>query len=213
MSKKKHYRAVVVGVSMGGVEALTVLLGGLPKDFPLPLLIVHHISADAVSDLASMLNSHCAIRVKEADAEETIAPGTAYLAPPNYHLLVERDGTVALSVDVPVNFARPSIDVLFESAADAFGPGVIGVILTGAGSDGAKGLSMLKDKRGLAVIQDPADADADSMPRSALAAVEADHVLPLKEMARLLCTLAEKEYGKAEEGCPMVKEQRDDRTR
>jgi two-component system chemotaxis response regulator CheB len=197
--RQKQYHAVVAGVSMGGVEALGILLGGLPGDFPLPLLIVHHVSPDAGSDLANLLNSHCTIRVKEADEDEPILPGTAYLAPPNYHMLVERNGTVALSVDAPVNFARPSIDVLFESAADVFGPGLIGIILTGAGSDGAKGLKMLKEKGGLAVIQDPADADADSMPRSALAAVNADYVLPLKEMVRLLCALAERERNKTEE--------------
>ena len=190
---QKQYHAVVIGVSMGGVEALTTLLGGLPKNFPLPLLIVHHISADSGSDLASLLCEHCAICVKEADDEETIAPGTAYLAPPNYHLLVEREGKLALSVDAPVNYARPSVDVLFESAAEAFGPDLIGVILTGAGSDGAHGLKTIKDKGGLALIQDPADAEADPMPRSALALVKADYVLPLKEIAPRLCVLAEKE--------------------
>jgi two-component system chemotaxis response regulator CheB len=192
---------------MGGVEALRMLLGGLPGDFPLPLLIVHHISADSGSDLANMLNAHCAIHVKEVDEGEQPASGTAYLAPSNYHLLVERDGSLALSVDMPVNFARPSVDVLFESAADAFGPGLIGVILTGAGSDGSKGLKMIKDKGGLAIIQDPADAEADPMPRSALAAVKADHVLPLKDIAPLLCALAEREYNKTEDGCLTVKEQ------
>lgn len=182
---------------MGGVEALRDLLGGLPSDFPLPLLIVHHLSADSGSNLASMLDAHCAIRVKEADDEEAITSGIAYLAPPNYHMLLERDGTLALSVDLPVNFARPSVDVLFESAAYAFGPALIGVILTGAGSDGAKGLKLIKDKGGLAIVQDPAEAEADSMPRSALAAVEADHVLPLQEICGLLCSLAAQGPGKA----------------
>jgi two-component system chemotaxis response regulator CheB len=201
MSKESQgqYRVIVVGVSMGGVQALRVLLSGLPKDFPVPLLIVHHISPDAGSDLANMLNALCAIHVKEAEEEETITSKTAYLAPSNYHLLAEKNGTLALSVDAPVNFARPSVDVLFESAAEAFGPGLIGVILTGAGSDGSKGLKRIKDKGGLAVIQDPADADVDSMPRSALAAVKADHVLVLREIAPLLCILAERENSKTRE--------------
>lgn len=186
----KRYGAVVVGVSMGGVEALRFLLGGLPEDFPLPLLIVHHVGSDSESALARMLDSCCAIRVKEAEEEETIKSGTAYLAPPNYHLLVERGRTLSLSVDIPVNFARPSIDVLFESAADVFGPALIGIILTGAGSDGANGLKRIKDKGGVAIVQNPADAEADSMPRSALAAVEVDHVLPLKDICRLLCRIA-----------------------
>lgn len=190
----KKYCAVAAGVSMGGVEALRVLLGGLPQGFALPVLIVHHISPDAGSELAKLLDTHCSISVKEADEGEVLAPGTAYLAPPNYHLLVERGGTLALSVDLPVNFARPSVDVLFESAAAAFGPGLIGIILTGAGSDGAKGLRVIKDKGGLVIIQDPAEAEAESMPKCAMAAVQADHVLPLKEIPRLLCALSEKRY-------------------
>jgi len=188
-----QYRAVVIGVSMGGVEALRVLLPGLPKDFPLPILIVHHISPDAGSGLATMLDQLCVIRVKEAEEGEHLASGTAYLAPPNYHVLVEKNGTLALSVDMPVNFARPSVDVLFESAAEAFGPALIGVILTGAGSDGSRGLRSIKDKGGLAIVQDPDDAAADLMPRSALAAVKADYILPLREMARLFCVLTDYE--------------------
>lgn len=186
----KRYGAIVMGVSMGGVDALGILLGGLPGDFPLPLLIVHHTAPDSESTLAGMLNGRCALRVKEADEEESITPGTAYLAPPNYHLLVDKGGTLALSVDAPVNFARPSVDVLFESAANAFGPALIGVILTGAGSDGAQGLKMIKERGGTAIVQTPEEAEAESMPRSALAAVEADHVLPLKDISGLLSALA-----------------------
>ncbi|MBI5848832.1 MAG: chemotaxis protein CheB [Nitrospirae bacterium] len=203
---RKQFCAVAAGVSMGGVEALSLLLGGLPAGFPLPLLIVHHISAASESDLAKLLKTHCAIQVKEADEEEKIMPGTAYLAPPNYHMLVERDETLALSVDQPVNFARPSVDVLFESAADVFGPGLIGIILTGAGSDGARGLKMIQDRGGLVIIQDPADAEADSMPRSALAAVRADYVLPLKEMPLLLCNLAQRQCKMTAEESQNVKE-------
>lgn len=203
---RKKFNAVVVGASMGGVEALGIVLGGLPGDFPLPLLIVHHISADSGSGLAGLLDVRCALRVKEADEEERIAPGTAYLAPPNYHMLVERGGTVALSVDPPVNFARPSVDVLFESAAEVFGAGLIGVILTGAGSDGGKGLKMIKDKGGLAIIQDPWEAEADSMPRNACAAVKADHVTALREIAPLLCSLAEMERREKEEDRRMQKD-------
>ena len=188
--RQQPYRAVAVGVSMGGVEALRILLSGLPADFPLPLLIVHHISAAPGSNLATILNEHSALLVKEADTDEAVTPGTAYLAPPNYHLLVERDETLALSVDPPVNFARPSVDVLFSSAADAFGSGLIGVILTGAGADGSQGLKMVKERGGLAIVQDPAEAEANGMPRSALAAVQADYVLPLRGIGPLLCRLA-----------------------
>ncbi len=199
------YCAVVAGVSMGGVEALRVLLGGLPPDFPLPVIIVHHTRPDSASDLAHLLNASATVAVKEADEGERLESGTAYLAPPNYHLLVERDGTLAFSVDTPVNYARPSIDVLFESAADAFGPGLIGIILTGAGSDGSKGLKVVKDKGGLAIIQDPLDANTDSMPRSAIAAVTADHVLALAEIAPLLCALA---GGDRRTGCRRLEEHR-----
>lgn len=187
---KRQYGAVVLGVSLGGVEALGLLLGDLPGDFPLPLLVVHHISPDAGSDMAQLLGRHCALQVKEADEEELAAPGTVYLAPANYHLLVERDGRLALSIDPPVNFARPSVDVLFDSAADAFGAALIGIVLTGAGSDGSRGLAKIKGMGGVVIVQDPADAAADPMPRSALAAVRADYVLPLREIAPLLCRLA-----------------------
>jgi two-component system chemotaxis response regulator CheB len=203
---RKTYRAVAIGVSMGGVEALRSLLGGLPGDFPLPIIIVHHIGPDTGSELALLLNRQCSLHVKEADEEETVAAGTVYLAPPNYHLLVEGDGRLALSTDPPVNFARPSVDVLFESAAHAYGPELIGIILTGAGSDGSRGLKTITDKGGLAIIQDPVDADADSMPRSALATVGTGHVLPLLDISRFLCTLAEKGDTKTEETCPPAKE-------
>jgi len=113
----------VIGVSTGGVSALKLLLGALPADYPLPILIVSHITPDADDGLAVLLNTFCAIRVKEADEREAIKPGTVYLAPANYHLLLERGGTLALSIDPPVNFARPSVDVLFESAAEGLWSG------------------------------------------------------------------------------------------
>ena len=180
------YRAMVVGVSTGGVQALRKLLGGLAADFPIPVLIVAHISPDADDGLAVLLDTSCAIRVKEADEGEPAVAGTVYLAPANYHLLVERDGTLALSVDPPVNFARPSVDVLFESAADAFGPALIGVILTGAGYDGSKGITYLQGKRGVAIVQQPGDAEMDAMPLAALQAVKADYVVTLAELPPLL---------------------------
>jgi two-component system chemotaxis response regulator CheB len=132
-----QFRAVVIGVSTGGVTALKRLLGGLPADFPVPVLIVAHIMPESDDGLAVLLDSLCAIRVKEADEQESMLPGVVYLAPANYHLLVERGGVLALSIDPPVCFARPSVDVLFESAAEAFGSELIGVILTGAGFDGS----------------------------------------------------------------------------
>lgn len=181
---------MVVGVSTGGVNALQKLLGQLPADFSLPLLIVQHIGADAGSGLAKLLDERCQLRVKEADEQDEILAGTVYLAPPNYHLLVERDGFLSLSADPHVSFARPSVDVLFESAAEVFGPELIGVVLTGANYDGSQGLKTIKQKGGVAIVQDPDDAEARQMPQSAIAATEVDYVVALDGMAALLRKLA-----------------------
>ncbi len=185
------FKAIVVGVSTGGVSALKIVLRALAADFPIPILVVAHIAPDSDDSLALLLNTLCAIRVKEADELEATVPGTVYLAPANYHLLVERDGHLALSVDSPVNFARPSVDVLFESAAEVYGPALIGIIMTGAGFDGSKGLLKIKSSGGVAIVQDPADAEMDSMPESALQLLKADHVVRLKEIPGLLSRLAE----------------------
>lgn len=187
---RASYRAAAIGVSSGGLQALTALLGRLPADLPLALLIVQHLGADAGDGLARLLDQRCALRVKEADEGEAVRPGTAYLAPPNYHLLVENDGVLALSVDPPVSFARPSIDVLFESAAMVFGPQLIGIVLTGANADGSAGLRTIKAYGGLAVVQDPAEAEATPMPLAALAATPVDHILALQQIADLLIELA-----------------------
>lgn len=187
---RPSYRAVALGVSSGGLQALSLLLGRLPADFALPVLIVQHLGADAGDGFARLLDQRCAVRVKEADEGEVIRPGTVYLAPPNYHLLVENGGVLALSIDPPVSYARPSIDVLFESAAMAFGPELIGIVLTGANSDGSRGLRTIKQYGGLTVVQDPAEADAAPMPLAALAASPVDHVLTLDQIADLLRELA-----------------------
>ena len=131
--------AVVIGASAGALEALSSLLPALPSDYRLPILIVVHLPPDKTSLLAELLRARCAIRVREAEDKEPIEPGVVYFAPPDYHLLVEQDRRLSLSDDEPVLFSRPSIDVLFESAADAYGGGLIGVVLTGANSDGANG--------------------------------------------------------------------------
>lgn len=183
-------KAVAIGVSTGGVQALKTLLGRLPADFPLPVLVVQHISPDAGNGMAKLLDDLCSIRVKEADEHDLILPATVYLAPPNYHLLVEKAGTLALSADPHVSYARPSVDVLFESAAAVFGSGLIGVILTGANHDGGRGAHAVKRRGGIVVVQDPADAEARQMPEAALAATEADHVVALDGMAALLMRLA-----------------------
>lgn len=182
------YSVVVIGVSAGGFEALKKLLGALPADFSLPILIVQHLRSGTGS-LADSLQHFCSIRLKEADEGEVIAPGTAFFAPADYHLLVERGGILSLSVDPPVRYARPSADVLFESAADAFGKGVIGVVLTGANDDGSKGLQSIKAEGGTVIVQDPDDAEVAQMPLSALKTTTADHVLSLAQIPAMLCTL------------------------
>ncbi len=192
MTALPKFRAVVIGVSSGGVQALSALLGTLPADFALPILIVQHIGPDAGDGLARLLDSQSPLHVKEADEMEQPAPGHVYLAPPNYHLLVEPDGHLALSADLPVSYARPSVDVLFESAAEAFGPALIGIILTGANHDGSRGLAHIKARGGLAIVQDPADAEAPQMPLAAIAALAAssvDHVVALAALPALLVTL------------------------
>jgi two-component system, chemotaxis family, protein-glutamate methylesterase/glutaminase len=192
MPDNGRYKAIVIGISTGGVGTLKSLLGALPGDFPLPILIVQHISPETGDRMAALLDQLCEIHVKEADEQEVPLPGTVYLAPPNYHLLVEPDGRLGLSTDPPVNFARPSVDVLFESAADAWGSGVIGVVLTGAGYDGARGLQRIKAKGGVTVAQDPEDATASSMPRTAVTQVQPAYVVPLASLPQLFINLSEK---------------------
>lgn len=180
------FQVIAIGVSTGGVTALRKLLGELPSNFAVPLLIVQHISPEAGDGLARLLDEQCAIHIKEADEGEKICPGTAYIAPPNYHLLVSAGGELNLSIDPPVSYARPSVDVLFESAAKAFGATAIGIILTGANHDGSQGLKCIHQAGGVSIVQDPADAEAAEMPKAAIAAAQVDHVIPLSEIAPLL---------------------------
>ncbi|MES2015714.1 MAG: chemotaxis protein CheB [Pseudomonadota bacterium] len=190
MNAAPRFRAVVLGVSTGGVDALKRLLPALPAGFALPILIVIHIAPGSSDGLARLLDGLTQIRVKEADEGELAVPGVAYVAPANYHLLVEPDGRLGLSTDSPVNCARPSVDVLFESAALCYGAGLIGVILTGAGGDGAPGLACVARLGGFTIVQEPGDAQMDSMPSAALAALSADRVVALDALAALLAELA-----------------------
>lgn len=183
-------RAVVIGASAGAIQALTTILPALPADFPLPILVVVHVPADRENILAPLFEKKCRMKVGEAEDKEPAAPGTIFFAPSDYHLLVESDGTLSLSSDEPVMHSRPSIDVLFESAADAFGPAVVGVVLTGANSDGAAGLKAIVDAGGAAVVEDPAGAFADAMPMAALRLCPDARVAKLDAIADLLMELA-----------------------
>lgn len=189
MTTPAIYAVVVIGVSAGGLEALRELLGGLPADFPLPVVIVQHLRPGDEGTLPGSLQRSSPLRLKEAEEGERIAAGTVYFAPANYHLLVEDDRTLALSIDPRVRFARPSVDVLFESAADAFASGVIGIVLTGANDDGSAGLARIKERGGTTIVQDPADAAVDQMPLSALRRSTVDYVLPLRQLPELLLQL------------------------
>jgi two-component system chemotaxis response regulator CheB len=179
------YGIVVVGASAGGAQSLAALLSGLPRGFPLPVVAVLHRGPDSTDTLTESLQRSSVLRVTEAQDKEPLVPGTVYLAPPDYHLLVEKDN-LALSTEGPVHWSRPSIDVLFESAADTWAEQTIGVILTGANADGAQGLARIKRRGGLAVVQDPSEAQCRAMPDAAIAAAKVDRILPLAEIARLL---------------------------
>jgi two-component system chemotaxis response regulator CheB len=193
MPELHRFKAIVIGISTGGVETLKELLGALPKDFSLPILVVQHISPESGSGMAHLLDELCDIHVKEADEQELPAGGAVYLAPANYHLLVEPDGRLGLSTDPPINFARPSVDVLFEAAAEAFGRGLIGAVLTGAGSDGSRGLKRIKELGGITVVQDPNDAAANSMPQNAIMAVKPDYIVNLASLPQLFINFSKRE--------------------
>ncbi|WP_213661996.1 chemotaxis protein CheB [Stutzerimonas stutzeri] len=178
--------AVVIGTSAGGLAALSVLVAGLEATFRLPLLVVQHIPSGVPTQLAEIFRRKTGLHVKEADEKERVRGGTLYFAAPGYHLLVEQDTSLSLSQDDSVHFSRPSIDVLFESAADAWGERVAGILLTGANEDGAAGLEAIHRAGGLTIVQDPDEAEVDSMPRAALQRFAPDYILPLRDIHRLL---------------------------
>ncbi|MCW3127453.1 MAG: cheB3 [Bacteroidetes bacterium] len=186
MSDGGKYDAIVIGVSAGGLKALRFLIPELPVGFQIPIVIVQHISAHSDGSWIHLLSKEGNRIIKEADEKEEIKKEVIYVAPPNYHLMIERDKTFALDIDEKVNYARPSIDVLFESAAEAYRDRLIGIILTGSGADGAKGLKRIKDRGGLTIAQDPAEAESASMPTAAIAATQVDHILSLRDIVDLL---------------------------
>jgi len=178
--------AVVIGCSAGGLEALREILPGLPADFPVPVIVVAHSGMDGDLLMAEVLERDCPLRVSGASEKEVAVPGHVYIAPGGYHLLIEADGSFSLSVDPKVCNCRPSIDVLFESAADAYGERLIGVLLTGANHDGSRGLLAIRRAGGVGVVQDPATALVATMPQAAIDIDGADHVVPLRDIAGFL---------------------------
>ncbi|MBT2295924.1 chemotaxis protein CheB [Pseudomonas fluorescens] len=186
---RSSIEAIVVGASAGGVEALLKVFGQLPKGFGLPILVVLHLPDERDSQMAHVFNHRLAVPVQEARDKQDIEPGTLYVAAPGYHLSVEADRSLSLSLEAPVHHSRPSIDVLFESAADVFGPNLLAVVLTGANNDGARGLAKVRELGGITVIQDPAEAQVSTMPEAALALQEPDHLLTLQGIGQLLAAL------------------------
>jgi len=190
-----NYEAIVIGVSSGGLNAMKVMFSCLPKEFNTPIIIVQHIGSQSENLWISLLNDKSNLYIKEEDEKESIEQGKVYIAPSNYHLLIERDKTFSLTIDERVNYARPSIDVLFESAAEAYKSKLIGVILTGSNNDGTNGLKRIKEYGGLTIVQDPATSESSYMPASAIAVVQMDYILTLENIIKLLIKIdAQKEY-------------------
>jgi two-component system, chemotaxis family, protein-glutamate methylesterase/glutaminase len=184
-----RYGAIVVGVSAGGMDALSRLFCLISNDFGLPIVVVQHLHASSNGYLAEFLGNKTPLYVKEVEEKFKIQPGTIYLCPSNYHLLIEADETFALSIDEKVNHTRPSIDVLFESAARVWSQRLIGIILTGANRDGAEGIRRIKACGGLTIAQDPATAESPFMPQAAIDTGCVDKVLSLEGIRDFLNSL------------------------
>ncbi|HVE78227.1 MAG TPA: chemotaxis protein CheB [Gemmatimonadaceae bacterium] len=181
----KRYTIAVLGMSWGGLHALRTIAAALPADFPVPLLAVQHRHKDSDSALRELVQDRCALTVCEVEDKQPINPGFLYIAPPDYHTLVEGKH-FSLSTDAPVRFSRPSIDISFESVAEACGGTGIGVVLTGANDDGAGGLRRIVSRGGRGIVQDPATAEVATMPLAALRLVPEAEVVPLDEIGPYL---------------------------
>ncbi|MDP9200656.1 MAG: chemotaxis protein CheB [Gemmatimonadota bacterium] len=183
------YSVIAIGTSWGGLAALTKLLGDLPQDFRLPVVVVQHRSTDTGRLLVQLLQDATDLRVCEIEDKDPLTPGTVHVAPANYHILIE-DGYASLSVEEPVRFSRPSIDVMFTSVADTYQSAAIGIVLTGANEDGAQGLAHIARRGGRALVQDPKTAEIPIMPEAAIRAVPTAEVLTLGALAPRLIELS-----------------------
>jgi two-component system, chemotaxis family, protein-glutamate methylesterase/glutaminase len=189
--KNKKYKAIVIGASAGGMDAIRKILNQLPVPSKMAVIIVQHISPRSENYWLKILAKACKMDVKEAEEKETIKNDTVYVAPPGYHLLVEKSFDLSLSSDEQVNYSRPSIDVLFETAADAYKDALIGIVLTGANKDGSEGLKKIKLNGGLTIVEDPQSAEVNTMPLAAAKIAEPHHILPLEKIAELLISIIE----------------------
>lgn len=181
--------AIVIGTSAGGIDALSFLLPYIPPGLKMAYFVVQHIGSDSDSVFVKILNSRCRLKVREACHNEEVTTDIIYFAPPDYHMLIEKNFTISLSTDPKVNFSRPSIDVLFETAAEAFTTRLTGILLTGANRDGSQGLMRIKELGGRTIVQSPAEAAFSEMPASALKLFTPDKVMTLKQIAEFLQNL------------------------
>lgn len=179
-------RFIAIGCSRGGLQAMQTILPHLPKDYDIPLAVVQHRAKDSTPLLASIMQRYTELQIVEPDDKTEIRPGTLYLAPANYHLQVESPGVFTLSVDPPVRYSRPSVDVLFETASETYQTDVIALVLTGANDDGAAGLRAVRSRGGVVIVQDPETAESPEMPRAAIASTDVDHILPLDQIGPFL---------------------------
>jgi len=186
----EKYKAIVIGASAGGLHALSGILQNLPPDYSIPIMVVQHRVKDQRYLLEEVLQSKCKIQIKQADEKENIQSGFVYIAPPDYHLLIENDKTFSLSSDEQVRYSRPSIDVLFQSAAIVYRDFLIAIILTGANDDGAEGIITVKKYGGLTIAQDPAEAQFPFMPKAAIETKEVKHIWKLPEIQNFLLKIA-----------------------
>jgi two-component system chemotaxis response regulator CheB len=185
-----EYEAVAIGASAGGLQALSLILKELPVDFPLPVIVVQHRSKEERMLLEEVLQLKCSIKIKQADEKEKFMSGTVYFAPADYHLLIEGDRSFSLSSDAPVNFSRPSIDVTFETASEAFGNKFIGIILTGSSKDGAAGIEAIKKRGGVTIAQNPVGAQFPFMPQAAINTGSVQYIFELEEVKDFLLGIA-----------------------
>ncbi len=189
MNKEINTKVIVIGTSAGGLSALSFILEKLSINYPFPIIIVQHRSKEPKSLLEEILQNKCKIKIKQADEKEKIQSGFVYIAPPDYHLLIENDMTFSLSTDDHVNFSRPSIDVLFESASMVYKDKLIGIILTGANSDGAKGIKIINECGGLTIAQNPIEAEFPFMPNASIQTKNIRYIMTLGEIANYLLIL------------------------
>jgi two-component system chemotaxis response regulator CheB len=182
-------KALVMGTSAGGLDALDYLLPLIPKSNFVSVFVVQHITADSDSFFIKSIKDKCRVKVKEACHTEEILPGVVYFAPPDYHLLIEDSRTIALSSDEKVNYSRPSIDVLFETAAEVFTEQLTGILLTGSNRDGSAGLLKIHQFGGLTIVQDPSTAYMDEMPLSAIRLFKPTYIWNLKQIGIFLSSL------------------------